>query len=225
MFYYLILIIIPMLLGLYSQIRVKSAFSKYSDIRASANLTGAQTAERILEAAGIRDVEVREINGMLGDHYDPIQKRLCLSSEVYNTPSIAALGIAAHETGHAIQHARAYAPLKARMAVVPIVQFSSQILPFVILGGIFFQQTGLLKLGVICYLVITLFTLITLPVEFDASRRAKIILGEMGIIQPGDEARGVAAVLNAAALTYVAAFVAALGNLVYLLMLTQRRNQ
>ena len=221
---YLILIIIPMLLGMFAQIRVKSAFSKYSNIRASSNLTGAEAAREILRAAGIRDVEVREIDSMLGDHYDPIQKRLCLSSEVYHSPSIAALGIAAHETGHAIQHARAYAPLKARMAVVPLVQFSSQILPFVIFGGILFNAIGLLKIGVICYLVITLFSLITLPVEFDASRRAKIILSEMGMIQPGAEARGVSSVLGAAALTYVAAFVAALGNLLYLLLLTQRRN-
>ncbi len=221
---YLFLIIIPMLLGLWAQMRVKSAFGKYSQVRASSNLTGAEAAQRILDAAGIHNVEVAEINGFLGDHYDPVRKRLCLSTEVYRTPSLAALGVAAHETGHAIQDARAYGPLKARMAVVPITQFASQILPFVIMGGIIFQMTGLLKVGVICYLAITLFSLITLPVEFDASRRAKIILGEMGIIQPGAEAAGVSRVLGAAALTYVAAFVAALGNLFYLLMLTQRRN-
>lgn len=213
-----------MVLGLWAQFRVKSAFSKYSRVRSGSGISGAEAAERILHAANIRDVSVQEINGLLGDHYDPIHKRLCLSTDVYHSPSIAALGVAAHETGHAIQHARAYAPLKLRMAVVPVVQFSSQILPFVIFGGFLFANMGLVKIGILCYLVITLFALITLPVEFDASRRAKVILGEMGFIRQGPEALGVSRVLNAAAWTYVASFVAALGNLVYLLLITQRRN-
>ena len=165
---------------------------------------------------------MREINDMLGDHYDPIHKRLCLSSDVYNTPSVAALGIAAHEAGHAIQHARAYAPLKWRMAVVPVTQFASQLLPLVIIGGFMFQITGLITLGIICYAVLAFFQLITLPVEFDASKRAKVILQQIGMVQPGGEAAGVSSVLNAAALTYVAAFVAALGNLIWLFMV--RRN-
>ncbi len=222
--FYILLIIVPMLLGLWAQFRVKSAFSRYSQVRATSNMTGAETARHILDAAGIHDVQVAEINGMLGDHYDPVHKRLCLSTDVYHNPSVAALGVAAHETGHAIQHARAYAPLKARMAIVPVTQFASQILPFVIFGGFIFGLFGLIKIGILCYIVITLFSLITLPVEFDASRRAKIILGQMGIIQPGAEATGVNRVLNAAALTYVAAFVAAIGNLLYLLMISQRRN-
>lgn len=215
---YILLIIVPMLLGIFAQMKVSGAFNKYSRIRATSNMTGAEAARRILAAARINDVEVVEINDYLGDHYDPTRKRLCLSSPVYNTPSIAALGIAAHEAGHAIQHARAYAPLQMRMAAVPMTQIASQALPFVILGGFFFQITGLILLGVIAYAVITAFQLITLPVEFDASKRAKIILGQMGIIQPGGEAAGVNRVLDAAALTYVAAFVAALGNLLYLLL-------
>ena len=221
---YIFLIIIPMLLGLWAQSRVKSAFEKYAQIGVSTNMTGADVARNILAAAGIHDVEVAEVEGFLGDHYNPISKQLCLSSDVYHTPSIAAVGIAAHETGHAIQHARAYLPLQARMAVVPVTQIASQLLPFVIFGGFFFGMLGLIKLGILCYLVLTLFQLITLPVEFDASRRAKIILGQMGIIQPGEEATGVNRVLNAAALTYVAAFVAALGNLLYLLSIANRRN-
>ena len=221
---YFWLLIVPMLLGLWAQYRVKSAFSRYSQIRATSNLTGAETAQTILNAAGIFDVQVEEINGMLGDHYDPTSKRLCLSSEVYRSPSIAAVGVAAHETGHAIQHARAYAPLTARMAVVPLTQFASQLLPFVIFGGFLFGMFGLIKIGVLCYLVLTVFQLITLPVEFDASRRAKVILGQMGIVQPGEEALGVDRVLNAAAMTYVAAFIAALGNLLYLLLISSRRN-
>lgn len=221
---YLLFIILPLLLGLYAQFKVKSAISKYSRVRASSNRTGAEAAREILSAAQIHDVEVAEINGMLGDHYDPLKKRLCLSSDVYHTPSIAAVGIAAHEAGHAIQHAKAYAPLKARMAIVPITQFASQALPFIMIGGFFFGMFSLIKIGVICYLILTLFQLITLPVEYDASRRAKLILQHMGFVQAGEEAVGVNRVLNAAALTYVAAFIASLGNLLYLLSLTQRRD-
>lgn len=216
---WLILIGIPLVLGLVAQAKVSSAFGKWKNVHASSNVTGAEAAREILRAANIHDVDVVEINDMLGDHYDPIHKRLCLSSDVYRTPSVAALGIAAHEVGHAIQHAKAYAPLKWRMAVVPATQFASQMLPLVIIGGFFFQITQLITLGVICYAVLAFFQLITLPVEFDASRRAKIILGQMGLVQPGPETAGVNNVLNSAALTYVAAFVAALGNLIYLFLL------
>jgi Zn-dependent membrane protease YugP len=168
-------------------------------------------------------VEVVETNDFLGDHYDHRDKKLHLSTSVYNTPSVAALGIAAHETGHAIQHAKAYAPLKARMAIVPVTMIASRMLPFVILGGLFFHITGLITIGIYCYLILLVFQLITLPVEFDASRRAKIILQQMGIVQPGEEVVGVNKVLNAAALTYVAAFIAALGNLLWLMSIRDRR--
>jgi hypothetical protein len=177
-----------------------------------------------MDAAQIHDVDIVQINGMLGDHYDPTQKRLCLSTQTYNSASIAAVGVAAHETGHAIQHARAYAPLQWRMTIVPVTQFASQLLPIVMIGGIWFHIFGLLKLGVLVYAVLMVFQLVTLPVEYDASRRAKIILQQLGIIQPGAEAAGVNAVLNAAALTYLAAFIAALGNLLWLLSLTSRRR-
>jgi Zn-dependent membrane protease YugP len=215
---------VPLIIGLWAQIRVSSAFSKWSKVRASSNITGAETAREILRAAQIGDVDVVETNDFLGDHYDPTRKRLCLSSNVYNTPSVAALGIAAHETGHAIQHAKAYAPLMARMTIVPVTQVASQLLPFIIIGGFWFGITGLITLGIYCYLILAIFQLITLPVEFDASRRAKIILRQMGIIQPGEEVAGVNNVLNAAALTYVAAFIAALGNLLWLLSIRDRRN-
>jgi Zn-dependent membrane protease YugP len=204
---WLLYIGVPLIIGIWAQIRVSSAFSKWGKVRATSNITGAECAREILEAAQIHDVDVVETNDFLGDHYDPAKKQLCLSSNVFNTPSVAALGIAAHETGHAIQHAKAYAPLKARMAIVPMTMVASQMLPFVIFGGIFFRISGL----------------ITLPVEFDASRRAKIILQQMGIVQPGEEVAGVNKVLNAAALTYVAAFIAALGNLLWLLSLRDRR--
>jgi uncharacterized protein len=222
--HWLLYIGVPLIIGLWAQIRVSSAFGKWSKVRASSNITGAETAREILRAAQIGDVEVVEINGFLGDHYDPTSKRLCLSSNVYNTPSVAALGIAAHETGHAIQHAKAYVPLMARMTIVPVTQVASQLLPFIIIGGFWFRITGLITLGIYCYLILSIFQLITLPVEFDASRRAKIILQQMGIIQPGEEAAGVNSVLNAAALTYVAAFIAALGNLLWLLSIRDRRN-
>lgn len=216
------LIIVPMILGLWAQARVKGAFGKWSRVAASSGITGAQAAREILTAAQISDVEVLEINDMLGDHYDPTRKRLCLSTGVYDSASVAALGIAAHECGHAIQHAKSYAPLKWRAAVVPLTQFASQILPFVIMGGFLFHMMQLITVGILCYLVLTVFQLITLPVEFDASRRAKIILQQMGMVRAGEEAGGVNQVLNAAALTYVAALVAAVANLVYLLLI---RNQ
>ena len=220
---WLILVGIPLIIGLIAQFRVKSAFNKWGEVRASSNITGAEAAREILTAARITDVQVVETNDFLGDHYDPTSKRLCLSTNVYSTPSVAALGIAAHECGHAIQHQAAYAPLKVRMAIVPITQIASNMLPFVILGGLFFRITGLITLGIYCYLVLLAFQLITLPVEFDASRRAKIILQQMGIVQPGEEVMGVNKVLNAAALTYVAAFIAALGNLLWLMSIRDRR--
>jgi uncharacterized protein len=222
--HWLIYIGIPLVIGLWAQIRVSSAFSRWGKVRATSNITGAECAREILQAARIDDVDVIETNDFLGDHYDPTSKRLCLSSNVYHTPSVAALGIAAHETGHAIQHAKAYAPLKARMAIVPVTMVASRMLPFVIFGGLFFRLTGLITLGIYCYLVLLAFQLITLPVEFDASRRAKIILSEMGIIQPGEEIAGVNNVLNAAALTYVAAFIAALGNLLWLMSIRDNRR-
>ena len=215
---------VPLILGIWAQARVSGAFRRYSQIRASSGLTGSQAAREIMDAAQIHDVDIVQINGVLGDHYDPVHKRLCLSAETYSSPSIAAVGIAAHETGHAIQHARAYAPLQWRMTIVPVTQFASQILPIVLIGGLWFHLFGLIKVGIICYAVLAVFQLLTLPVEYDASRRAKIVLGQLGIIQPGAEAAGVNAVLDAAALTYVAAFVAAIGNLLWLLSLTDRRR-
>ena len=194
--HWLLYIGVPLVIGLWAQFRVSGAFRKWGEVRATSNITGAECAREILQAAQINDVDVVETNDFLGDHYDPTKKRLCLSSNVYNTPSVAALGIAAHETGHAIQHAKAYAPLKARMAIVPVTMVASQMLPFVIFGGLFFHITGLITLGIYCYAILLVFQLITLPVEFDASRRAKIILQQMGIVQPGQEMAGVNKVLN-----------------------------
>jgi Zn-dependent membrane protease YugP len=211
-----------MILGLVAQARVSSAFGHWKRVPASSGITGAEAARAILRAANIHDVDVVPIQDMLGDHYDPSRKRLCLSPEVYSTPSVAAVGIAAHEAGHAIQHARNYAPLNARMALVPVTMFASQLLWPVLIGSMFFQIWPLMNLAIAIFAIIAVFQLITLPVEFDASRRAKIIFDHMGITRTTEESNGVNDVLNAAALTYVAAFVASIGNLLYYLLL---RNQ
>lgn len=221
---WLLLVGVPLIIGLIAQFRVHSAFKKWGAVRATSNITGAEAAREILAAAHINDVQVVETNDFLGDHYDPTSKRLCLSTNVYSTPSVAALGIAAHETGHAIQHAAAYAPLKLRMAIVPITSFASNILWFVFIAGFIFHMTGLIKIALLCFLVMIVFQLITLPVEFDASRRAKIILQQMGMVQAGQEMAGVNRVLNAAALTYVAALVATVGQFLYYFLLSRDRN-
>lgn len=221
---WLLLVGVPLIIALIAQFRVHSAFKKWGAVRATSNITGAEAAREILAAAHINDVQVVETNDFLGDHYDPTSKRLCLSTNVYSTPSVAALGIAAHETGHAIQHAAAYAPLKLRMAIVPITSFASNILWFVFIAGFIFHMTGLIKIALLCFLVMIVFQLITLPVEFDASRRAKIILQQMGMVQAGQEMAGVNRVLNAAALTYVAALVATVGQFLYYFLLSRDRN-
>jgi Zn-dependent membrane protease YugP len=222
--HWLLLIGLPMIIGIWAQIRVTGAFRKWGEVRATSNISGAECAREILQAAQIHDVTVVEINDYLGDHYDPMTKRLCLSSNVYNTPSIAAVGIAAHETGHAIQHAKAYAPLMARMTIVPVTQVASSMLPFIFIAGFLLHFSGLITLAVYCFAVLLVFQLITLPVEFDASRRAKIILQQMAVVQPGEEMAGVNQVLNAAALTYVAAFIAALGQFLYFFLASRDRR-
>lgn len=218
---YLILIIIPMLLGFYAQMKVSSAYSKYKRVGSRSRITGREAAEYVMRKAGIYDVEITSARGELVDHYDPAHKRLVLSEANYHGNSLAALGVSAHEAGHAIQHKVGYSMLRLRMSLVPITMFASQMLPFVVIGGLIFGFLGLIKLGVLVYLVLTVFQLVTLPVEFDASRRAKAELVSLGIIDR-DEMVGVNRTLNAAALTYVAAFVASLGNLVYLLLLSRR---
>ncbi|HEX2851832.1 MAG TPA: zinc metallopeptidase [Opitutaceae bacterium] len=216
---FMLLFVLVFVFALYAQFRVSSAYGKNSKIPSRGGITGREAAEAVMRRAGISDVEIAETSGHLTDHYDPMHKRLVLSSENYRGTSLAALGVAAHEAGHAIQHKVGYSMLHFRMALVPATQFVSKILPFVILGSFFFVRglTGIvLDIAIICYAVLSLFQLITLPVEFDASRRAKVQLVELGILDR-DEMGGVNQTLNAAALTYVAAFVGALLNLLYLL--------
>jgi Zn-dependent membrane protease YugP len=215
----MVLFILTFVFALYAQIRVSSAYNKNAQIPSRGGLTGREAAEAVMAQAGITDVEIDETEGHLTDHYDPINKRLVLSSENYRGTSLAALGVAAHEAGHAIQHKVGYQMLHFRMALVPATQFVSRVLPFIFLMSIFFLRglSGIvLDIAIICYAVLTLFQLITLPVEFDASRRAKIQLKTLGILN-ADEMPGVNETLDAAALTYVAAFIGALLNLLYLL--------
>jgi len=219
---FLLLVLPTLILAGYAQYRVSSAYNKNVRIPSRGRITGAEAAQAVMDRAGINDVEIVRIPGHLTDHYDPIHKRLALSDENYRGTSLAALGVATHEAGHAIQHKVGYAALKARMTLVPVTQIASQALPIVMIGGLFFGLGGfLIQLGIICYLVLTVFHLITLPVEFDASRRAKKELVSLGILG-SDEMPGVNQTLNAAALTYVAAFLTSLMYLVYLLAL--RRN-
>jgi len=216
-----IIAITTMALSLWAAARVKSVYRKYSKLPVRSGLTGAQTADRILRAAGIRDVEIVEHDEMLGDHYDPLHKRLVLSRDNYYGSSPAALGVAAHECGHALQHQQAYAPLQWRMAAVGATTFASQIVMWLPVLGIF---TGLIApltgaaIMAACWGVIMLFNLVTLPVEFDASQRAKVVLLKMGMVNSHEEREGVEKVLNAAALTYVAAFITSLAYLLWHLL-------
>ncbi|MEM1222895.1 MAG: zinc metallopeptidase [Verrucomicrobiota bacterium] len=215
---FIVLIIIPIVVGLWAQMKVKSAYSRYVQVPSRGRITGREAAQAVMESAGIHDVEIVQCHGTLTDHYDPTHKRLALSHDNYHGSSLAALGVAAHEAGHAIQHKQEYAPLHLRMALVPITGFASQLLPIVMFGGFFFGGFGpmLLNLGIAVYLVLTVFQLVTLPVEFDASKRAKLQLVNLGIVER-DEMEGVTKTLDAAAYTYVAAFVSSLGWLLYLL--------
>jgi Zn-dependent membrane protease YugP len=223
MYLILILIVPTFLLGLYARARIAGAYKKNSRIQSRGRITGAEAARAVMDHAAIDDVEIITTRGHLTDHYDPVRKRLVLSEENFNGTSLAALGVACHEAGHAIQHKVGYAALKARMTLVPVTQIASQILPIAMFSGLFFGGTGrvMIILGIACYLVLTLFQLVTLPVEFDASRRAKQQLAGLGIVEP-DEMPGVSETLNAAAFTYVAAFITAVMNLVYLIALRGR---
>jgi Zn-dependent membrane protease YugP len=216
---FLLVFLFVVVFALYAQIRVSHAYSKNSRIPSRGGISGREAAEAVMAQAGINDVTIEEVGGHLTDHYDPFNKRLSLSSENYRGTSLAAIGVSAHEAGHAIQHKIGYSMLNFRMALVPATRVVSGIVPFVILGSWFLVRglTGMmLDLAIICYAVLTLFQLITLPVEYDASRRAKVQLVTLGILSQ-DEMPGVNETLNAAALTYLAAFISALLNLLYLL--------
>src|SRR5688572_10657009 len=231
--FFLCFMIPSMILGFVAQAAVKSRFAKYSQVRTMRGLTGAQVARRILDENGLYNVVVEETQGFLSDHYDPRSQTLRLSPDVARVPSVAAAGIAAHESGHALQHAKGYAPLQIRSALVPAVQFGSNLAPLIIIGGIlldaFAQMSGLGEaiawFGVALFGLVVVFSLITLPVELDASSRAKKLLYQGNIVDR-QELEGVNSVLNAAAWTYVAAAVAAISQLLYwVFILMGRRDE
>ncbi|RLT35964.1 MAG: zinc metallopeptidase [Chloroflexi bacterium] len=210
-----ILISLPaLILGFWAQAKVKSAFNKYSKVRTARGLAGAQVARLILDSNGLYSVNVEEVNGFLSDHYDPRSKTLRLSSDVYKSPSLAAVGVAAHEAGHAIQDQQGYAALNLRSAMVPSVQIGSWLGPIIFFIGLFMNSQPLAWVGLIFFGATALFTVVTLPVEFDASKRAKAILVNQGVVTT-TELQGVNAVLDAAALTYVAAALQAISTLIY----------
>ena len=220
----MLLFVFVLIFSIYAQIRVSSAYNKNARILSRNGITGREAAEAVMAQAGITDVTIVETGGHLTDHFDPMRKELVLSSENYRGTSLAALGVAAHESGHAIQQKVGYKMLYARMALVPATQFVSRIVPFLFLASWFLLRglTGMvLDIAIICYAVITLFQLVTLPVEFDASRRAKAQLVTLGIVGR-DEMAGVNETLDAVALTYVAAFISAL--YVLLSLLSNRRR-
>lgn len=220
-----ILVIIGVLLSLAASARVKSTFAKYSQVRSSSGITGAETAERILHRAGIYDVQIERVQGQLTDHYDPRKKVLRLSDSVYGSNSIAAIGVAAHECGHAIQHQNSYFPLKIRSALVPVANIGSKIAwPLILIGLLLTGSQALIDFGIILFSTAVLFQLVTLPVEFNASTRAVQRLGEAGILHH-EELRQSKKVLNAAALTYVAAAAATILQLLRLIMLFGGRRR
>ncbi len=223
---YFVFALPALLLGLWAQMRVRSAFAKYSRVQAVSGMTGAQAARRILDSHGLQSVAVERVDGMLSDHYDPRAKVLRLSTDVYGTPSLAAVGVAAHEAGHALQDQSNYAPLQLRSAMVPAVQIGSWVGPLIFAVGLFMAGAigeSVAWVGLLLFGATALFALVTLPVEFDASKRAKQLLVTNGVLVP-QEVRGVDHVLDAAALTYVAAALQAIMTLFYYATLLMGRR-
>ena len=214
-----LLVLIGAVLCIIAQIRVKSTYSKYSRVRSRSGLTGAQAAQRILQLSGIYDVRIEHVRGELSDHYDPSNKVLRLSDSVYASDSIAAIGVAAHECGHAVQHNKGYAPLSFRTALVPVANIGSWAgVPIIILGVFLGMNQILIQIGIWVFALAVLFQIVTLPVEFNASGRALEMLNNYGMLEQ-DETGKCRKVLSAAALTYVAAAAAAILQLLRLLLL------
>ena len=214
---YLMMLLPAVILAGIASLLVKSTFSRYSRVRAYSGMTGAQAAERMMRSNGVFDVRVEETGGFLSDHYDPRQKVLRLSPDVYRGNSLASIGVACHEAGHALQHATQYAPLTLRSMLVPVTGFSSSLAIYVFLAGMLFRMQPLLYAGCVMFATAFVFSLVTLPVEWDASARAKQHMVMSGIVSPGQESEA-GRVLNAAFLTYVAAAVSSLLTLLYYLM-------
>ena len=221
---WLVFAIPGLLLGIWAQVKLSHAYGKYSKVPVESGMTGAEAARRILNDAGLSNVPVEEIPGHLSDHYDPAKRALFLSSDNFRGRTVAAVGVAAHESGHALQHQAAYGMFNFRMAIVPVTQFASMAYMGVFFAGFIFRQffPTFITIAIVLFAIMTLFQLVTLPVEFDASRRAKEQLFRLGLVRE-DERAGVSKVLDAAALTYVAALVSSVMQLLYLLAIRGRR--
>jgi Zn-dependent membrane protease YugP len=218
---FLVCTVIPLLFGLWAQLQVKRTFKRYSEIPTASGMTGAQAAEAVLRSSGLSGVSIRPVAGRLSDHYDPRSRTLNLSEDVGQAATVAALGVAAHEAGHAVQDAQGYKPMRIRQTLVPAAQVGSQLWIFPAVLGLILGSLGLVNVGLVLFLAVVLFQLVTLPVEFDASRRALVAL-EGGGLLGSVELDGARAVLRAAALTYVAALAASIGQLIYFFIASRR---
>lgn len=217
-------ILLPaLLLSFWAQMKINSTFEKYSKVYSLKGYTGAQVARMLLDSNDLYDVPIEIVNGKLTDHYDPAHRVMRLSSDIFHGTSVAAIGVAAHETGHAIQHKNHYAPLALRNSIVPVVNFSSHLSWILFFLGMLMRFAGLIDLGILLFTAVVIFQLITLPVEFNASNRALVILDEKGILY-SDEIKGAKAVLSAAAMTYVAAALMAISQLLRLLAISNRNR-
>ena len=221
---YFVFALPALLLGLWAQFKVKSAFNKYSRVRSRVGMSGAEVARRMLDGSGLYEVKVEQVQGFLSDHYDPTKRVLRLSPNVYQSSSLAAAGIAAHEAGHALQHQDAYLPMQIRSAIVPTVQIGSWLGPIIFIAGFFMQWDQLAWAGLIMFAATAVFAIVTLPVEFNASNRAKEWLVNSGVLYQ-QELGGAKAVLDAAALTYVAAAVQAVSTVLYYVFLLSGRSR
>lgn len=223
--WYIVLVLPAMILGLIAQVKVKSTFDKYSTVYSRRGYTGADIARRILDKNGLYHVRVERIPGHLTDHFDPRDNVVRLSESVYGSSSVASIGVAAHEVGHAIQYAKSYAPMKVRSAIIPVTRFGSTVAPILILMGFLAYIDPLIIVGIILYSTIALFQLVTLPVEFNASRRALATLEREGILDRSDELSGAKRVLSAAAMTYVTALIMSLAYILRFLLLFAGRRR
>jgi Zn-dependent membrane protease YugP len=218
---FLICTVVPLLFGLWAQMQVRRTFKRYSEVPTSNGLTGAQAAASVLSASGVSGVSIRPVAGRLSDHYDPRSRTLNLSEDVGQAATVAALGVAAHEAGHAVQDARGYKPMRIRQTLVPAATIGSQLWIFPAFLGLIIGSLGLVNIGLVLFLAVVVFQLVTLPVEFDASHRALVAL-EGGGLLGATELDGARAVLRAAALTYVAALAASIGQLIYFFLASRR---
>jgi Zn-dependent membrane protease YugP len=218
---FLICTVVPLLFGLWAQFQVKSTFKRYSQVPTASGLTGAQAADAVLRNSGVTGVGIQPVAGQLSDHYDPRTKTLNLSEDVGGAATVAALGVAAHEAGHAVQDARGYKPMKIRATLVPAASIGSQLWIFPAFLGLILGSTGLVNVGLVLFLAVVIFQLVTLPVEFDASHRAIVAL-EGGGLLGAEELSGARKVLQAAALTYIAALAASIGQLIYFFIASRR---